>query len=67
MANEKWVNTRVTPDLKKRYDKALEKAKKDLGRHVHSPEVVIPAITAFCDAVEAGDAAKFLSGNMKRK
>lgn len=70
MADEnkpKWVNTRIDGELKARYDKALAKAKKDVGRHVSSPEVIVPGIRAFCEAVEADKTTEFLNGQYKRK
>lgn len=66
-SNVKWVNTRIGDVLKERYDNALEKAKADIGRHVFSPEIIVPAITAFCEAVESGNARDFLNGQYTKK
>ncbi len=65
--NVKWVNTRIGDELKERYDNALSTAKKEVGRHIASPEIIVPALTAFCEAVESGNAREFLNGQYTKK
>jgi hypothetical protein len=66
MSNVKWVNTRIDKDLKKRYDEALKLAAKEIGRNIFSPEIIVPAVRAFCDAAESGKAEDFLKGKYTR-
>lgn len=67
MAETKWLNTRLPAALKERYDNALKLAKQQNNQHVFSPQVIVPAIEAFCDAAEAGESKDFLNGSYAKK
>jgi len=65
--NTKWLNTRLPAELKKRYDSALKTAKSENNQHIFSPQIIVPAIEAFCDAAEKGKSREFLNGKYTRK
>lgn len=63
----KWLNTRLPAALKERYDNALKMAKEQNNQHVFSPQVIVPAVEAFCDSAEAGNSKDFLNGKYVRQ
>jgi hypothetical protein len=68
MANDtKWLNTRLPTALKERYDNALKLAKEQSNQHVFSPQIIVPAIEAFCESAEAGDSKNFLNGKYAKQ
>lgn len=67
MSDTKWLNTRLPTALKTRYDNALKLAKQQNNQHVFSPQVIVPAIEAFCDAAESGESKAFLNGKYAKQ
>ena len=65
--NTKWLNTRLPVELKKRYENALKLAKNEMNQHVASPQIIVPAIEAFCTAAEQGKSREFLNGKFTWK